>query len=82
VRVIEHLRIGEAGVIVDHDVHVFPASHSAQTTLAAGAPLGGSAARHAMPGAPDAAELLDVDVDELAGMTALVAVGRLRRLEP
>jgi hypothetical protein len=30
---------------------------------------------------PDAAEPLDVDVDELAGMTALVAVGRLGRLE-
>jgi hypothetical protein len=38
---------------------------------------------HAVPGAPvgDAREPLDVDVHQLAGVAALVAVGRLVRLQ-
>jgi len=36
----------------------------------------------AMPDALNAAELLDVDVDELTGLLALIAVGRLERLQP
>src|SRR5688500_2008135 len=35
-----------------------------------------------MAGPQDAAELLDVDVDQLAGPLALVSVGRLERLQP
>jgi len=39
---------------------------------------------NALPSAAgqDAAALFDVDVDQLAGMATLVAVGRLGRLEP
>jgi hypothetical protein len=40
-----------------------------------------AAADRSFAGGGEAAELLDVDVDELAGTLALVAVGRLRRLE-
>ena len=36
----------------------------------------------AVSGAADASELLDVDVDELAGVAALVALGRLGRIDP
>jgi len=35
-----------------------------------------------MAGATNATEHLDVDMDELARVATLVAVGRLRRLEP
>jgi hypothetical protein len=42
----------------------------------------GTGASEAVAGPGDPAELLDVDVDELAGAAALVAVGRLRRLQP
>jgi hypothetical protein len=35
-----------------------------------------------MAGTVEAGELLDVDVQELAGACALIALGRLQRLEP
>lgn len=52
-------------------------------TFAPSAPaaLAGAVAGDAMPNAIDAAELLDVDVDQFAGMGALVAAHRLGRIE-
>jgi hypothetical protein len=64
----EHLRVGEAGAVIDADVQELPAG-------ATGA--GGAIAVDAVAGALDAAELLDVDVDELARCGPLVAAGGL-----
>src|SRR5262245_27467241 len=79
----EHFRVGEAAVVCDGDVHILPADPVA--TDAGG--VGGAAtlvlaltAADAFAGASfDPAELLDVDVDELARTRAFVAP---RRLEP
>ncbi len=72
----EQLHVGEPGRVVDADVHELPAG-------AAGAPawtaLAGGAVARAL--APDPPELLDVDVQELPGPLALVAIRRLGRLE-
>jgi hypothetical protein len=81
----QDLRIGEARVVVDHHVDVLVAR---LPPLAASDPraavLTAAVADHAVACAAlgDAPERLDVDVDELAGVAPLVAVGRLRRLEP
>jgi hypothetical protein len=78
---LEHLGVGEPGVVVDHHVHELPARAAAalRTDLdlvaLAGDPVAG--ATHV-----DAAELLHVDVDELAGPGELVAVRGLGRLQP
>jgi hypothetical protein len=40
-----------------------------------------TAAEHPMAGTAEAGELLDVDLEQLAGARALVPVGRLERLE-
>jgi hypothetical protein len=80
--IVEHLGVGQPGVIVDHHVHMLPAGDSVPAALAAGALLGCAAADHAVPGATDASQPLDVDVHELARVAALVAVGRLRRFQP
>jgi hypothetical protein len=74
----EDLNVGQAGGIVDADVHVLPAD-LALCALGVGVLVAGDAVSGA---ALDAPELLDVDVDQLAGMAALVAVGRLGRLKP
>jgi hypothetical protein len=76
----QHLGVGEPGAVVDRDVNVFPADHFAIDT-------GGVDARavrvaldrgDALPGAGvDPAELLHVDVDQLAGPLALVTLWRL-----
>src|SRR4029450_11386634 len=69
---------GDAGVIVDADVHVFPAE-AALLTLAS--PVAGDAVSDLI----ELAELFDVDVDQLAGMLALIAphrLGGLERAEP
>ena len=64
---------GEAGVVVNGDVEAFDAG----TRIAVGAVAGGADA-----GACEAAQLLDVEVEELAGMVAFVADrGRFGRLE-
>lgn len=60
----QHFRIREARVIIDGDVHVLPALT---------ARLAAATAVDAMADALDAAELLDVEVHELAGPIALVA---------
>ena len=56
---------GEAGVIIDGDVQAFDAG----TAVAQGAIAGGADTR-----ALEAAQLLDVEVEELAWMSALVAL--------
>lgn len=64
---------GEAGVIIDGDVETFDAGAGA----AAGAIAGG-----ADPGALEAAELLDVEVEEIAGVRVFVTLdGRFGRFE-
>src|SRR5262249_52817637 len=60
-----HAREAEPGVIVDRDEQVLPAG------LALG--LTTTIAGNAMPGLEDAAELLAVDVHELAAALSLVA---------
>ncbi len=60
----KHLRVGEAGVVVDGDVHVVPS----------GAPAALDAvAVDALADVPEASELLRVDVQQLAGAGTLVA---------
>ena len=81
----EHLDVGQAGRVVDADVHELPADALA---LAGGvgwrSALQATVAVDAVAGAAvgDAAELLDVDMQQLAGLTALVAIRWLGRLEP
>jgi hypothetical protein len=66
----EHFGVGEAAVVVDGDVHVLPADRSSDATVAVGDTRVGVLAdttTHALAGAAlDPAQLLDVDVDELA----------------
>src|SRR6266542_4398117 len=69
----EHLEVGQSAVVVDADVHELIARGLLEATWAA--------AEHAVPWPPEAAELLDVDVHELARALALVAVGWFGRLE-
>ena len=71
----QDLREGDARGIVDADVDELPADAAASCALA------GAIAGDAMADALEAAELLDVDVDHLAGMLALVAAHRFGRLD-
>ena len=65
---------GDAGGVVHGDMDIFPAD-TAMERLAL--PASGDA----MPGAPEAPELLDVDVDHVTGIWVLVAAGRFRRIK-
>ena len=65
---------GDAGGIVHGDMDVLPAD-TAMERLAL------SASGDAMPGAPEAPELLYVDVDHVTGTWVLVAAGRFRRIK-
>ena len=80
----QDLGVGEPGGVVDGDVNKLPAGHA--TLLAVDGCLmpARALAGDAVTGTArtDAAELLDVEVHELTGPPALVAVGRLGRLEP
>ena len=69
---------GDAGSVVDADMNVLPPQ-----SLAARAPvaLPSALSSDAMADAVDPAEFLDVDMDELARMLALVAAHRLGGLE-
>ena len=69
----QDLREGQAGGVVDRDVDELPAGAARLALL--------RIAGDAMADALEAAELLDVDVDQFAGMLALVAADRLGRLE-
>jgi hypothetical protein len=77
---LEYLGIGKARVVVHHHVHVFVASHA---TLVASVKLTLAVPQHSVARTAhrDPPELLDVDVHELTRMAALVAVGRLGRVE-
>src|SRR5690606_25777024 len=65
---------GDPGVVVDADMHELPAD-------AACPALTGSIASDAVSDPVEAAQLLDVDVNELAWVLALVASHRLGRLQ-
>ena len=62
----EDFAVGQAAGIVDGDVEIFPAG-------AALVALAGAITGDAVADAVDAAEFLDVDVDEFAGFLALIA---------
>ena len=70
----QDLREGDAGGVVDADMDELPAA-------AARAGIAGTFAGNAMTDALETAELLDVDVDHLAGMLALVAPDRFGRFD-
>jgi hypothetical protein len=74
--------VGQPRGIIDGDVEILPAQ-----PLAAAAPaaLAGAVASDAVADAIDTAELLDVDMNQLAGPLALIAddlAGRLEGGEP
>jgi len=69
----QELGVGEAGGVVDRDMQVFPADPAR--------PVAAAVAGDAVAEAGDLAELLAVEVEQLAGGGALVADRRRRRLE-
>ena len=74
----EDVGAGDPGMVVDGDVSIFPAGGLA--TAMAGA-MAGATAGDAMANAIEAAELFDVDVDDLARLLALVTWAWVLRLE-
>src|SRR5215207_8870255 len=73
--VAEDFGVGQPGRVIDRDVHELPAKAVARAVIAL---LGASLrAKDAVPGTGDPAELLDVNVDQLAWAGTLVASGRL-----
>ena len=70
----QDLREGDARGIVDGHMDELPADATAVA-------LAGAVTGDAVADPVEAAELLDVDVDELAGMLALIAAHRLGRLQ-
>src|SRR3954452_20641302 len=70
----QHLDVGEPRCVVDADVDELPADPARALTV------GAVAARAVARSLADPAELLDVDVDELAGSGALVGDRRLPRV--
>ncbi|KQT70250.1 hypothetical protein ASG51_14460 [Methylobacterium sp. Leaf465] len=68
------LGVGQPGMVVDGQVQILPADPAALA-------LAGALAGDAMAGALEAAELLDVDVDQLAGPLAFVALHGRGRFE-
>src|ERR1700692_3757440 len=70
----QNLAEGDAGVIVDTDMNELPADATAVA-------LTGAIAGDAVTDLVKTTELLDVDVDQLAGMFALIATHRLGRLQ-
>ena len=69
---------GDTGSIVDTDVDVFPAR---PFTAATQVTLAGSITGDAMAYSVELAELFDVDVDQFAGMVALIAPHRPGRFQ-
>ena len=69
----EDLSESETGVIIDGDVEELPAGARGVIVL--------TVAGNAMARAHDAGELLDIEVDEFAGPSALGAADRERRLQ-
>src|SRR5207249_2371645 len=76
----EDFVVGEPGRVLDADVHELPAE-LARPAAAAALVLALAVADHAMTRAADPTELLDVEVQQLAGPLALVAVRRLELIE-
>jgi len=75
--------IGQARGVVNADVHETPnAFWSAASASATVGVLAVSLAADAMADTADDAKLLDIHVQQLAGVAALVAAGWLRRFEP
>ena len=72
----QDLGVGQARGVIDGDVQVFPADAVVAVDHA------GAAAGDAVPGTGDLAELLGIDVHDLAGTLALVAHDRRGRIEP
>src|ERR1019366_538053 len=75
----QDLAEGDARGVVDADVDELPSG--APAPLAGRAPLAGPIAGDAVADLLEAAELLDVDVDQLAGGLALIAHHGLGRLQ-
>jgi hypothetical protein len=69
----QDLREGDAGSVVDADMDELPAGAAGLALL--------RIAGDAMADLAEAAKLLDVDMDHLAGVLALVAPDRLGRLD-
>ncbi len=81
----KHLDVNQAGRVIDRDVHELPADCLADSPLGIG-PLRlvtTAFACDAVPGAlVNPAELLDVDMDQLPGPLAFVALGWLQSETP
>ena len=74
----EDFDVGQAGGVVDAHVHILVADPLGAPPLL----LAAAVAVRAVSGPVDPSQLLDIDVDELAWVSSLVAVGRLGRVKP
>jgi hypothetical protein len=63
----EDLGVGQAAVIIDRDVHELPASQPDRFAVAASARPAAAIGGNPMARFQDSSQLLDVDVDQLAG---------------
>src|SRR5690349_25146197 len=68
----------DARGVIDTDMDELPA---AARTLSRGMGAAAAIASDAMADAPEAAELLDIEMDHVAGMLMFVTPGRWRRVE-
>jgi len=73
----EHFDVGEPAVVVDRDVDEVPAGVAGPAAVDRDLALALSAAADAVAGTRNAAQILDVDVHELARPLTLVADGLL-----
>src|SRR3954451_1177348 len=78
----QDLDVGQAGRVVDAHVHEPPADGPPACLARAALQLPLAMDAMSGPARRDPRELLDVNVQQLAGMATLVAVRGLRRLEP
>src|SRR5207302_10899939 len=70
----QDFRVSHAGVVVDRQMQIFPADPAAVALTLA---IAGDAVADLL----ETTELFDIDVDDLAGVLALVAAYRLGRLQ-
>ncbi|MDX6602769.1 MAG: hypothetical protein QOF13_1971 [Solirubrobacterales bacterium] len=78
----KNLGVGQARMVVDGDMNELPPDKAHRLAVAMGAQLPPAVAGHPVAGLEDATQLLDVDVDQLARLLSLIAIGRLARLQP
>src|SRR4051812_1100485 len=78
----EHFGVGEPTVVVDREVDELPTGSRTACPLRCVLAWPRPVAAHAVARLEDPAELLDVDVNQLARVASLVAVRWLWRLEP